>query len=107
MKKINYIIIAMLLVTVSCKKEFLDKRPQAELTTEQLTSIDGVEGLLTGAYSLLNGNVNVTLGNYSSGPSQWLLGEVTSDDAHKGSNDGDQPNMNLIQTHQPSSANDN
>jgi hypothetical protein len=107
MKKINYIIIAMLLVTVSCKKEFLDKRPQAELTAEQLTSIDGVEGLLTGAYSLLNGNVNGTWGNYSSGPSQWLLGEVTSDDAHKGSNDGDQPNMNLIQTHQPSSTNDN
>ncbi|MDB5020492.1 MAG: hypothetical protein JWQ28_1619 [Pedobacter sp.] len=107
MKKINYIIIAMILVTVSCKKEFLDKRPQAELTTEQLTSINGVEGVLTGAYSLLNGNANGTWGNYSSGPSQWLLGEVTSDDAHKGSNDGDQPNMNLIQTHQPSSTNDN
>jgi hypothetical protein len=107
MKKINYIIIAVILFTVSCKKDFLDKRPQAELTTEQLTSIDGVEGLLTGAYSLLNGNVNGTWGNYSSGPSQWLLGEVTSDDAHKGSNDGDQPNMNLIQTHQPSSTNDN
>jgi hypothetical protein len=107
MKKINYIIIAMILVTVSCKKEFLDKRPQAELTAQQLTSIDGVEGLLTGAYGLLNGNVNGTWGNYAAGPSQWLLGEVTSDDAHKGSNDGDQPNMNLIQTHQPSSTNDN
>jgi len=107
MKKINYLIIALILITVSCKKDFLNKRPQAELTTEQLTSINGVEGLLTGAYSLLNGNVNGTWGNYSSGPSQWLLGEVTSDDAHKGSNDGDQPNMNLIQTHQPSSTNDN
>jgi hypothetical protein len=107
MKKLNYIIITIVLFTVSCKKDFLDKRPQAELTTEQLTSIDGVEGLLTGAYSLLNGNVNGTWGNYASGPSQWLLGEVTSDDAHKGSNDGDQPNMNLIQTHQPTSTNDN
>jgi hypothetical protein len=107
MKKVNYIIITIVLFTVSCKKDFLDKRPQAELTTEQLTTMDGVEGLLTGAYSLLNGNVNGTWGNYASGPSQWLLGEVTSDDAHKGSNDGDQPNMNLIQTHQPTSTNDN
>jgi tetratricopeptide (TPR) repeat protein len=108
MKRINYILFAMLLFTaVSCRKEFLEKNPQGELSAEQLQTQDGVEGALTGAYSLLNGNTNGTWGNYASGPSQWLLGEVTSDNAHKGSDNGDQPNMNLLERHSPTSTNDN
>jgi tetratricopeptide (TPR) repeat protein len=109
MKKINYILLAVMLstATISCKKEFLDKKPQGQLNVDQITSIDGVEGLLTGAYGLLNGNVNGTWGNYAAGPSQWLLGEVTSDNAHKGSDNGDQPNMNALERHAPTSTNDN
>jgi tetratricopeptide (TPR) repeat protein len=108
MKKINYILLALMLcTTISCKKEFLDKNPQGQLNVDQITSIDGVEGLLTGAYGLLNGNVNGTWGNYAAGPSQWLLGEVTSDNAHKGSDNGDQPNMNALERHAPTSTNDN
>ncbi|WP_432712537.1 RagB/SusD family nutrient uptake outer membrane protein [Pedobacter sp.] len=108
MKKINYIIVALFLMTViSCKKEFLEKNPQAELNLDQILTQDGVEGVLTGAYSLLNGNLNGTWGNYASGPSQWLLGEVTSDNAHKGSDNGDQPNMNALERHVPTSTNDN
>jgi tetratricopeptide (TPR) repeat protein len=108
MKKINYIIFGMMLVAaVGCKKDFLEKRPQGELSQEQLTSQEGVEVALTGAYGLLNGNLNGTWGNYASGPSQWLLGEVTSDNAHKGSDVGDQPNMNALERHAPTSTNDN
>ena len=108
MKKINYILFVVFLLAVSsCSKDFLEKNPQAELSSEQLVSQDGVEGALTGAYSLLNGNTNGTWGNYASGPSQWLLGEVTSDNAHKGSDNGDQPNMNALERHAPTSTNDN
>jgi len=108
MKKLNYIIFVMFLFTaLSCRKEFLEKNPQGELSEEQLISQDGVDGALTGAYSLLNGNTNGTWGNYASGPSQWLLGEVTSDNAHKGSDNGDQPNMNALERHVPTSTNDN
>ncbi|MCX2451129.1 RagB/SusD family nutrient uptake outer membrane protein [Pedobacter sp. PLR] len=108
MKKINYIIFAMaVLIATGCSKSFLDKNPQGELILPQLTTQDGVEGLLTGAYALLNGNVNGTFGNYGAAPSQWLLGEVTSDNAHKGSENGDQPNMNLLERHSPTSTNDN
>lgn len=108
MKKINLIIFGMALFTaVGCKKDFLEKRPQGELSQEQLTSQKGVEAALTGAYALLNGNLNGTWGNYASGPSQWLLGEVTSDNAHKGSDAGDQPNMNALERHSPTSTNDN
>lgn len=109
MKKL---IVSMLAATVlaglvSCGENFLDQNPQGELDEDAITSQDGVEGLLLGAYSLLNGNVDGTWGNYSSGPSQWLFGEVASDNAHKGSEPGDQPNMTAIEQHRPNSTNDN
>lgn len=108
MKNFKYIILATILCAVlSCKKSFIGGNPQGELTQEQITTQEGVEGLLTGAYGLLNGNLNGTWGNYGAAPSQWLFGEVASDNAHKGSSNGDQPNMNLIEQHSPTSTNDN
>lgn len=108
MKNFKYIMLATFLCTVlSCKKDFIQGSPQGELITENLATQDGVEALLTGAYGLLNGNVNGTWGNYGAAPSQWLFGEVASDNAHKGSSNGDQPNMNLIEQHSPTSTNDN
>lgn len=108
MKRINYIFVLLVLLSAaSCKQDFLEKKPQGQLSEEQLTTQDGVEATLTGAYSLLNGNLNGTWGNYASGPSQWLLGEVTADNAHKGSDNGDQPNMNALERHSPTSTNDN
>lgn len=108
MKKIKNIIFPVLsLLLAACGSDFLDRNPQGELTTEQLETPDGVEGVLIGAYGLLNGNVNGTWGNYASAPSQWLIGEVAADNAHKGSNNGDQPNMNQIELYQVTSTNDN
>jgi hypothetical protein len=107
MKNFKYIMLAAALCTVlSCKKDFIQGAPQGQLTEEALTSQDGVEALLTGTYGLLNGNSSGTWDNYASAPSQWLFGEVASDNAHKGSTNGDQPNMNLIEQHAPTSTND-
>lgn len=108
MKHLKYIFLSFIICsTLSCKKSFLTVQPQGELTIPQLTSQDGVEGLLVGAYGLLNGNVSGTWGNYGAAPSQWLFGEVASDNAHKGSSNGDQPFMNAIERHAPTSTNDN
>jgi hypothetical protein len=108
MKNLTYITLVLFLLSFyGCKKDFIEGNPQGELTAEQLTSQQGVEALLTGAYGLLNGNLNGTWGNYGAAPSQWLFGEVASDNAHKGSSNGDQPNMNLIEQHSPTSTNDN
>ncbi|NMN39637.1 RagB/SusD family nutrient uptake outer membrane protein [Pedobacter sp. SG918] len=108
MKHIKYILLSLLICsTFSCKKDFLALQPQGELTEEQLMSQEGVEGLLIGSYSLLNGNLDGTWGNYGAAPSQWLFGEVASDNAHKGSSTGDQPPMNAIEQHSPTSTNDN
>ncbi|MFZ4260705.1 RagB/SusD family nutrient uptake outer membrane protein [Sphingobacterium sp. HJSM2_6] len=92
---------------VGCSKEFLQKLPQGQLSDNQLENKEGIEGALLGAYSIMNGNVSGTWGNYASAPSQWLFGEVASDNAHKGSEGPDQPAMMNIETYLTTSVNDN
>ncbi|MBN8859740.1 MAG: RagB/SusD family nutrient uptake outer membrane protein [Sphingobacteriales bacterium] len=108
MKKIYYsaFIIGTMVLANSCAKSFLETKPQATISTDELATPKGVESLLTGAYGLMNGNINGTWGNYSSASSQWLFGEVAGDNAHKGSTSGDQSTMNAIELHSPNSAND-
>ena len=109
MKKRNIITILgiSLVLLSSCGKSFLERDPQAELPESQIVNSKGIEASLIGAYGILNGNVNGTWGNYASAPSQWLFGEVAADNAHKGSEATDQPNMNMIEFHTPNSSNDN
>ncbi|MDH5827363.1 RagB/SusD family nutrient uptake outer membrane protein [Sphingobacterium sp. SG20118] len=98
--------IAAFLMT-GCSKEFLNKVPQGELSDSQIGSAESIEMQLLGAYSIMNGNVSGTWGNYASAPSQWIFGEMTSDNAHKGSDQTDQPNMNMIESYSVNSENDN
>src|SRR5690606_28147261 len=96
-----------LLLVSSCGKEFLQQLPQGELAESQVGNSDGVEGALLGAYSILNGNVSGTWGNYASAPSQWVFGEMAADNAHKGSELTDQTPMNMIESYNTISTNDN
>ncbi len=105
--KLYTYLIAGTLALSSCGKDFLKKLPQGELSEPQVGNKEGVEGSLLGAYSILNGNVSGTWGNYASAPSQWLFGEVASDNAHKGSEGGDQPYMANIESYKATSVNDN
>ncbi|ANH82924.1 hypothetical protein A8C56_19765 [Niabella ginsenosidivorans] len=105
MKKI-YILFVLGLTVASCGKSFLETKPQATISQDQLLTTKGVEAALIGAYGLMNGNISGTWGNYSSAPSQWLFGEVAGDNAHKGSSNTDQSTMNDIELHKPNSAND-
>lgn len=110
MKKLQYTVFALslfVLTAVSCKESFLDQVPQGQLVGSQLNSPNGVEELLIGAYGMLNGNRNGTWGNYASAPSQWVLGEITSDNAHKGSEAPDITTMLDLEKHVANSTNDN
>ncbi len=91
----------------SCGKGFLEKIPQGQLSTEQVANAEGIEAMLIGAYGIMNGNVSGTWGNYAAAPSQWVFGEITSDNAHKGSEQTDQPAMLLLETMDPNPDNDN
>lgn len=108
MKRIYQLsIVGLVLIGSSCKRSFLEQSPQGQLTSSQLTTPDGVEDALIGAYGLMNGNINGTWGNYAPAPSQWLFGDVGADNAHKGSSSTDQSYMDEIEHHAVTTTNDN
>src|ERR1051326_5013386 len=80
--------LVLLAVIFACSKKFLDKPPLGTLSPEIMATEKGVQGLLIGAYSLVDGYG--TPGDcFASGASNWILGGVTSDDAYKGSDPSD------------------
>lgn len=93
MKSIKYKILIptalVLIVLVACSKEFLNKPPLGTLNPAIVANEAGVQGLLIGAYSLLDGNGSSGDGNYGSAASNWGYGGVASDDAYKGSDPTD------------------
>ena len=96
MKKILTIILATSLL-VSCADDFTDIDPVGSLSDASLQNATGVDLLLTGAYSVLDGMRNGGPGAdwTKSGDNWWL--DAISDDAHKGSTDGDQADLLAIE----------
>jgi hypothetical protein len=84
MKKLLYISIAIsALSLISCKK-FLDPKPQGLLTSQQLNTKQGVDGLVTMAYSSLDTHFEGQWPDFFHPPSNWSFGDARSDDAYKG-----------------------
>jgi hypothetical protein len=106
-KTTSYIAIAVMAtgLTLSCTSNFLDVKPQGQLAPSQLETASGVEAALVGAYTMLNGSASGTWGTYAGAPSHWVWGEIAADNAHKGSDPGDQPDLAAIEQHNPISAN--
>ena len=80
--------LATIVVIAACSKKFLEKPPLGTLSPEIMATEKGVQGLLIGAYSLVDGEGTPGDG-FASGASNWILGGVTSDDAYKGSDPTD------------------
>jgi len=104
MKRIKIKIAAGIVVTASvimfaCNKDFLEKAPLGALDPGTLANAPGVQGLLIGAYSLLDGYGGAGAGWESAG-SNWVYGSVAADDSYKGSDPGDQPDIVPIETYQ-------
>ena len=83
-------------VTYACK-DFLNTAPQGVLKEEVLLTRAGVEGSLIAAYRSLDCSSS-SAGSWGCAASNWVWGSVTSGDAHKGSNLGDQEPVNEIET---------
>src|SRR5688572_15021210 len=85
------------IVMESCDDK-LNKNPQGYLTFEGLTTESGVNGLLVSAYAGLDGWFGWEVAApWGVGVSNWIWGDVASDDAAKGGGFGDQPEINLIE----------
>src|SRR5258708_11340957 len=93
------VFLRLAVVSYSCSNNFLEKPPLGALQQSQLSNKAGVQSLLIGAYSLLDGEGSATQGNqYGSGASNWVYGSVCADDAYKGSTPSDQGDIALIST---------
>jgi hypothetical protein len=95
MKKI-IIIITAVFVSFSCSDSFFDLQPQGRASLAQLSTKNGVNALLIGAYSLLDGVGAGNTGRQST-ISNYVFGGISSDDAVKGTDAGDQPEQSFIE----------
>jgi hypothetical protein len=100
-KKILVTLAALTLYAVSCKDSFLEVTPTGSITDEQLKSKAGLEGSLIGAYSMLSGRGQ----DFYAGNSNWFWGSVLGGEANKGTNSGDQGQMNEVQNYSSSPGN--
>jgi hypothetical protein len=110
MKRINLKYIALIaipaatIIIYSCNK-VLDKAPAGALQSQALATKAGVDGLLIGAYSMLDGFTSgntyngATYTSWETSTTNWVYGGIASDDAYKGSNTTDQPNAAPIENH--------
>ena len=108
--KTKYLLIALTtaltVIGISgCKKTYLEPQPFARYTPEQLQSLKGIEGLLVGTYGILDGQGIAGASGWMVGATNWVYGDVISDDAYKGTDANDQPQMTQIELWAATSSN--
>lgn len=108
MKKIKIISLLTVLlavgVTNSCKEEFLEVTPNGSLDGSVLATADGIDALLIGAYSMIDGVSSQGFG-WEAASSNWVFGSIRGMEANKGTDAGDQPDINPLQTFSENSSN--
>ncbi len=94
MKKL--IILALVALSFSCSDSYFDIQPQGAASLASLSNKNGVNALLIGTYSLLDGVGAGNTGRQST-ISNYVFGGITSGDAVKGTDIGDQPEQEYIE----------
>lgn len=97
--KITLTALTLAIITFSCKDEFLETIPQGQFSTAGLANTQGVEGLLTGAYAMIDGYGLDGQSGWNGTIDNWVYGGVVSDDAYKGTDAGDQPEQSFLETY--------
>lgn len=81
-------------ITYACK-DFLNTPSQGTVAVETLLTRAGVEGSLIAAYRVLD--CTNSTGAWGCAASNWVFGDITSDDAYKGSEASDQPGATQVE----------
>jgi starch-binding outer membrane protein, SusD/RagB family len=101
MKK-KYIIFILILAVIgtwgSCKKDFLTVLPTGSVDASKLESVAGCDVLLVGAYSMIDDVSSQFADGWETTGSNWVYGSIRGLEANKGTDSGDQPDINPIQT---------
>ena len=96
-KKLIYCLL-VIAAFMGCNDEFTESPAIGALSDTALQNEVGVNLLLTGAYSTLDGvRANGFGEGWATSGDNWIM-DVLADDAHKGSTDGDQPELYNIET---------
>jgi len=107
MKKTRYLTViavtAGLLLMNACSEEFLEITPNGSLDGSVLATSDGVNALLIGAYAMIDG-IDASFG-WDATSSGWVFGSIRGMEANKGTDTGDQPDINPIQRYQETATN--
>ena len=82
----------------ACKESFLEITPNGALDGQVLATKNGVDGLLIGAYAMLDGVASNGFG-WEAASSNWVFGSIRGMEANKGTDSGDQPDINPIQNY--------
>ncbi|WP_298537386.1 RagB/SusD family nutrient uptake outer membrane protein [uncultured Algibacter sp.] len=84
--------------STSCNDEFLEESPKGVVTPEVLADESGADFLLIGAYSLIDGfSAGGPGGAGEASATNWVWGDVPSDDMHRGDQTGGWSSINLIE----------
>jgi len=98
MKKLSIFLVSVMLMTMvnSCSEDFLTKMPPGSTAETVFYDAKGINALLIGTYAMVPGS---SLWDISWGASiqNWTYGSAASDDAYKGSEEGDQIPVNEIE----------
>jgi hypothetical protein len=83
------IIIVLTGLLVSCGKNWLEIRPEDTVDEYSLANEEGINALLIGAYSMLDGISSTGYSSFTSSTSNWLFGDIRGLIANKGTDSGD------------------
>ncbi|MBT1700668.1 RagB/SusD family nutrient uptake outer membrane protein [Fulvivirgaceae bacterium PWU4] len=92
---------ALMFGPIACKDSFLEVPATGQLNETQIQSAKGIESLLVGVYSVLNGRGN----GWHSGASNWMWGSMRGGEANKGTNAGDFNSMNPVERYELNATN--
>lgn len=100
--KILGIVLLLGVVFSSCSDEFLNQKPIGQISPEILVSAEGANAVLIGAYSLLDGfEQDGSKGQRgASSGTNWIWGDVRSDDMYRGDQTGGWDAVNSIERYE-------
>ncbi len=92
------------IILQACQKTFLDARPFGSYGQELVANKKGVDALLIGVYGVLDGQ-GVAGDPWETSAVNWATAGVAADDAYKGTDANDQPQMTEVEQYQSQSTN--
>jgi len=104
MKKIITIFFVLGIVLLSCEDELNIPIQSAITESDVPLNATFIETQVVAAYAMLDGNRDNN-NVWRAAPSNWVYGEVTSDNAYKGSDAGDQSEITQFETYQGTAQN--